>query len=140
VILLDASILSAAYRRNKRPAAPRAPVTVLGRMIRANFSLGVPGIVLQEVLAGVRSHSQFQQLKSHLAAFPLLLATEADHVEAARITQACLVHKVLCSAAEALIAAQAVAAEARLFTLDRAYSAIAQHAGFQLFDFHELSA
>src|SRR5882724_8494154 len=128
MILLETSILSLAYER--RETADPPPVAALRRMISENVSLAIPGIVWQELLAGVRSEPQFERLQTHLAAFPILLAGEKDHAAAARITQICRAKRIPCSAVQALIAAHAAERHAELFTLDRAFSPIARHAGF----------
>ena len=58
------------------------PVLALREMIRENVSLAIPGIALQELLTGVVSESQSEQLKTHLSAFEILLATERHHADA----------------------------------------------------------
>jgi len=95
VILLDTSLLILAYGRRGRNEAEPPPVTMLRRLIVSGASLGIPAIVLQEVLAGVRSQTHFEQLRSHLAAFRIVTATPEHHVEAARITAACTAKKSL---------------------------------------------
>lgn len=133
MILLETSLLELAYER--RAGADPSAVAVLRQMIRENVSLAIPGIVWQELLAGVRSESQFRQLEAHLAAFPLLLATQEHHAEAARTAAACAAKRIPCTAIEALIAAHAVQAKAPLFTLSRNYGAIARVSGVEIFDF-----
>ena len=64
MILLDTSVLVAAYRRKPPQAAIRRPRSALRRMIGAGMALGIPAIVLQEVLAGVRDKAQFYELHS----------------------------------------------------------------------------
>jgi predicted nucleic acid-binding protein len=70
-----------------------------------------------------------------LAAFPILVAGQEHHAEAAQIAQSCAVRRIECSAVEALIAAHAVESKAPLFTLDRAFGPIARLAGFKLFEY-----
>ncbi|HEV3416844.1 MAG TPA: PIN domain-containing protein [Pirellulales bacterium] len=132
MILLETSLLSLAYEKRSGPE-PR-PVAALRQMVRWNLSLAVPGIVWQELLAGVRSEEQRELLKTHLAAFPILLASEGDHVAAARIAHDCRAKRIACSAVEALIAAHAVSGKASLFTLNPAFAPIARVAAFELFD------
>jgi predicted nucleic acid-binding protein len=132
MILLETSLLSLAYGKRSGPD-PR-PVVALRQMVHENLALAVPGIVWQELLAGVRSEEQCELLKTHLAAFPILLASEKLHVAAARITHDCRAKGIACSAVEALIAAHAVNCKAALFTLNPAFSPIARQARFELFD------
>ena len=137
MILLETSLLTLAYE--KRSGHEPRPVAVLRRMVRENVSLAIPGIVWQELLAGVRSEGQFHLLQTHLAAFPILLAGERHHAEAARIARACLAKRIPCSAVEALISAHVADSQAPLFTLNRAFTSIAREAGFELFEYRELA-
>jgi predicted nucleic acid-binding protein len=134
MILLETSLLALAYEKRSAAADPR-PVAELRRMIRENVALGIPGIVWQELLSGVRSEGQFKQLRAHLAAFPILVAGQRHHAEAARIAQSCAAKRIECSPVEALIAAHAVESKAPLFTLNRAFAPIARYAGFKLFEY-----
>jgi predicted nucleic acid-binding protein len=133
MILLETSLLALAYE--KRSEADPRPVAALRRMIQENITLGIPGIVWQELLSGVRSEGQFKQLRAHLAAFPILVAGQQHHAEAARIAQACAARRIDCSPVEALIAAHAVESKAPLFTLNRVFAPIARLAGFKLFGY-----
>ena len=132
MILLDTSILSLAYRRQPRRAAVDPIVTHLRELIRHGSALGLPGIVLQEVLSGVRTLKQFDAVRGHLMSFQLCLASEDDHVRAAQIYNNCLGHGTTCSAIDALIAAQAIGFEAELFSSDRDFPLIAQHCDLAL--------
>jgi predicted nucleic acid-binding protein len=132
MILLETSLLALAYEKRSAAADPR-PVAALRRMIHENVALGIPGIVWQELLSDVCSEGQFKQLRAHLAAFPILLAGQQHHAEAARIALSCAAKRIECSPVEALIAAHAVESKAPLFTLNRAFGPIARYAGFKLF-------
>jgi predicted nucleic acid-binding protein len=136
MILLETSLLALAYE--KRSASDPRPVAALRRMIQENITLGIPGIVWQELLSGVRSEGHFKQLQAHLAAFPILVAGQQHHAAAARIAQTCAAKRIECSPVEALIAAHAVEGKARLFTLNQAFSPIARLAGFKLFEYGKL--
>lgn len=134
MILLDTSLLALAYEKRSVATDPR-PVAALRRMICENIALAIPGIVWQELLSAVRSERQFSQLRAHLAAFPILLAGQKHHAEAARIVQCCSAKRIECSSVAALIAAHAVESKAPLFTLNRAFVPIARQAGFKLFQY-----
>lgn len=133
MILLDASVLVAAYRRQPSDGKDSPAAKSLRRMIGSGIALGIPAIVLQEVLAGVRNKTQFQELHTHLTAFRILPATVEDHVEAAKILAACLAERVPCTPSAALVVAQAKHGSWRLCTLDRELAAIAKLGGIELF-------
>jgi predicted nucleic acid-binding protein len=135
VILLDASILSLAYERRSGDEPP--PVAALREMIRDNMTLAIPGIALQELLTGVVSESHTEQLKTHLSAFQILLATERHHADAAQLAQRCRTKHVDASAVEALIAAHALSAGGELFTVAENMEAVARAAGVRLFNYRK---
>ncbi len=135
MILLDASILAQAYRRRTGAAPPE--VEALSAMIRDNVPLSIPGIALQELLTGVISESQTGQLRAHLSAFPILLATERHHAEAARIAQRCRAKSIACSTTAALIAAHTLAIGGELFSVDAAVETVARRAGVRVFNYRK---
>jgi predicted nucleic acid-binding protein len=133
MILLDTSILSLAYRR-KYPTEAAKPLAVklLQRMIEDNEPLALPGIVLQEFLSGLREKNQFQQLQRMVESFPIILATQPHHLEAANIANICRHAGVITSATDCLIAAITIERQAQLFTTDQDFVHIASHCSLRL--------
>jgi predicted nucleic acid-binding protein len=132
VIVLDTSILSLAFRRRRREEDDSGPVAALRKLIAENVPVAVPGIVLQELLSGVRSREQFRRLRASMAGFPILLANESHHIRAARISNACRRRGVACSTTDALIAAISVESGGTLFTTDVDFQRIAPQCGLKL--------
>lgn len=59
MILIDTSALSRTFRR-KQPAAQELALRgAVERLLSGDLTLGLPGVVLQEVLSGIRSDKQF---------------------------------------------------------------------------------
>ena len=133
MILLDTSVLSLAFRRRRRGDTELPVVAALRRMVVEDAPMGVPGIVLQELLSGVRSEAEFTRLKAHMGAFPLVLAEHADHTLAARIANACIRKGVPTATVDCLIAALAVRRRASLLTTDEDFARMAPHCGLVLF-------
>jgi predicted nucleic acid-binding protein len=73
MIVLDTSILSLAFRRRQRTEPEPYPVAALRRMVVEDVPLAIPGIVLQELLSGVRSDRQFSRLRNLLEPFAILM-------------------------------------------------------------------
>ena len=97
--------------------------------------LGLPGIVLQEVLSGLASERAFLDLQAKLVgAFSILPATVEDHLEAARLKNVCIGKGVNVSGIDCLIAATAIAGGHELFTTDADFHAIRRHSSLKLFD------
>jgi predicted nucleic acid-binding protein len=127
VIVVDTSVWSRAFRRSPK-APPReigSAAVVLEELIHKHGPVALPGIVLQELLSGVRTERQFNQLRADLALFPVLVADEDDHVEAARIMNSCAQAGISVASIDALIAATAIGAEGELLTCDSDFQRIA---------------
>ena len=132
MILLDTSVLSLAFR-HRRQGQPEPPaVGAFRRMLIHDAPVAVPGIVLQELLSGLRGDAEFARLKTIMDGFPLVLAESADHVAAARIANTCARKGVSTSAVDCLIAALAVLRKAALFAMDEDFARMAPHCGLTL--------
>ena len=131
MIVLDTSVLSQAFRR-RRVAAEHPSATLLRQLIERDEPIAVPGVVLQELLSGVREDTEGRRLDRVLQPFPLLLASRDDHVAAAAIQTACRRHGLAASSIDCLIAAQTITSQAALFTLDADFRAIARHCALRL--------
>jgi predicted nucleic acid-binding protein len=133
VIVVDTSVWSLAFRRRARLGDEPKVVSLLRRMINDDQPLAKPGIVLQELLTGVRDVSQAMKLQGILDGFPLLLATKKHHVEAAKISTACRKGGVSAATVDCLIAAQCVCSDSPLLTTDEDFKQIARHVALKLF-------
>jgi len=131
VIVLDTSILSLAFRRS---TAASATARTLQRLIEDDEPLAVPGIVLQELLSGIREPAQCERLREILAGFPLLLASQAEHVSAARIAKDCRRAGIATATPDCLISALSIGRNARLMTTDRDFVHMAEHCELQLYE------
>ena len=134
MILLDTSVLSLVFRRPSN-GADSTVRRAYRRLIAEGAPVGVPGIVSQELLSGVRSPKQFDELLYVLVGFDILLASINHHVEAALIVNRCRKRGVACSAPDALIAALTMAANAELFTTDTDFHRIGRFESLKFFDF-----
>lgn len=133
MILLDTSVLSLAFRRRAGGEQEAQVAATLRRLVARDAPMGIPGIVLQELLSGVRTAQEFDRLKGLMGGFPLVMARREDHVTAAQIANACARKGVPISTVDCLIAALATSRKAALFTLDTDFSRMAPHCGLTLF-------
>lgn len=126
MIVLDTSVLSRVFRRRQHRlyAAEGTPLD-LERMIEEDWPLLVPGIVLQELLSGIRDAAEFDRLLAALEGFPVITATIADHLAAASLANSCRAKGIAASTIDCLIAAQTIGAGFSLFTLDQDFLRIA---------------
>lgn len=132
MILVDTCVWSLALRRAGPGRALGGAATTLRALIEASEPIAIPGMVLQELLSGVRERAQYQRLDRALAPFPLLLATRADHLLAADLSNTCRRAGITVSAPDCLIAAQAIENHAILLTTDIDFTRIAAHCNLRL--------
>ena len=135
MILFDTSILSRVFRRRRPGPQERKLRATFEALMQSDVSLGLPGIVLQEVLSGLPSEKAFRDLRAKLlGAFTILPASVDDHLEAARLKNLCTSKGVNVSGIDCLIAATAIAGGHELFTADEDFESIRRHANLRLFD------
>ena len=128
MILLDTSVLSRAFRRTRPGPLERRTRAVVERLLTADTGLGMPGLVLQEVLSGIRSEKQFADLERRLVhGFTIIHPTTTDHIEAARLRNQCLALGLNVSGPDCLIARLAMAGNHELFADDEDFHSIAKH-------------
>jgi predicted nucleic acid-binding protein len=132
MIILDTSALSMVFRRPRANVAPHPVVGLFRRLIDDDEDLRLPGVVLQEMLSGVRDDEAFVRLSEALSGFPLLLADEDTHLRAARIRNACRGAGIAAASFDCLIAAHTLVADAELLTLDDDFSHMAPVVGLRL--------
>jgi len=133
VIVLDTSVLSAALRRRKRGDVEEAVAARLGSLLRSEEQVSVPGIVLQELLSGTAEQKQGERVLAAIReSFPVMLATEGDHLKAADLSNLAARKGVTISTPDALMAAQAFNRRASLFTTDGDFPKLAALAGLKL--------
>ncbi len=133
MILLDTSILSLAFRRRSPQVAHRA-VAILERLIAEDRPMVVAGVVLQEILSGVRTSQEFDRLLGELEGFQVVTARIEDHLKAAEVANSCRRSGIASSAVDCLIAAQAINLGASLFTLDQDFGRMASCCELDLFE------
>jgi predicted nucleic acid-binding protein len=100
----------------------------------------LPGIVLHEVLSGIRSQRQFTDLTATLpAAFTVAPEGSPEHVEAARIKNVCLGKGPDVPGDDCLIVACAITGNHESFAIDENVEAIARLAPLRRFRGHDLA-
>ena len=131
---MDTSMLSRLFRRRRMGPAEQRLQEVVEQLMAGDAPLGLPGIVLQEVLSGVRTEKQFVALERRLlASFSIVNPGTRDHVEAARLRNTCLTAGLAASGPDCLIAVLATAGGHELFAMDDDFRAVARHAPLKLF-------
>ena len=140
MILLDTSVLSRVFRRRRQGSEEVSLSQAVHELLASEAALGVPGIVLQEVLSGIRSAQQFEDTKRRLiTSFAIVLPTVNNYVAAAKLKNECLAGGISLSGPDCLIAVLAMAGGHELFTLDSDFALIAGRAPLKLYSFDRRS-
>ncbi len=93
------------------------------------------GIVLQEVLSGIRSKRQFADLERRLlASFTVLNPSASDYIEAGKLRNKCLVSGLTASGPDCLSPTLAMVGPHELFAADEDFQCISKHSPLKLFD------
>ncbi len=86
-ILVDTSVWSLALRRD----APESDaVASLKQCIDRGDLLFTTGIIVQELLQGLRGPKQRERLVNRLSSFPVIVPDLSDHIEAAALQRTCM--------------------------------------------------
>lgn len=132
MIFVDTCVWSLAFRRSNSTIIAKE-VTQLQTLIIQDVPLAVAGIVLQELLSGLREETQFKRLQKLLTHFPIILATETHHILAADIANNCRKNGITTSATDCLIAAMCIINDAPLLTSDKDFTQMAVYCDLKLY-------
>ena len=118
-VLVDTSIWSLALRRRTRDlnVEERLLVRELAELVREGRA-AIIGLIRQELLSGIKTHAQFEELRKTLGAFRDEPVTTEDHEEAAKAGNLCRSKGITVSVVDALICAVAMRRGMALFTAD----------------------
>ncbi|MBI4687624.1 MAG: PIN domain-containing protein [Nitrospirae bacterium] len=129
-IIVDTSIWSLALRRHTPLSNPETEA--LRKLIEQGENIFLLGIILQEILQGVKEPAAFKRIKEHFDAFLLLEITREVYVRAAELRNHLSKNGIQASTVDALIAAVAISNECHLFTSDKDFTHIAKHSKLKL--------
>jgi predicted nucleic acid-binding protein len=130
-ILIDTSIWSLALRRQSGVVNPES--VMLRTLIEQGEDIHLLGIILQEVLQGIKNPKDFHVLKDYLDAFPFIKLAREDYIKAAELKNRFIKKGKQISTIDALIASASISYNCYLFTTDKDFKHIAQHSSLKLF-------
>jgi hypothetical protein len=123
-----------AFRRRSWPGGDiPGIVKLLQKLTREKHRVVVPGVVLQELLSGIKDPAQGERIKELMEGYPIVLATQEQHIEAANISNVCRKSGVSAATVDCLIAAQCIMLNGVLLTLDDDFKRISGCCGLRLY-------
>lgn len=120
MILVDTPVWSLALRRKSSDLSVLEShvVSVLRGLVQQH-RVRLLGPTRQEVLSGIREHSQFLRIREHLRDFPNVVVDESDYEQAAQASNRCRSAGVAASPVDILMCAVALRHDWEIFTSDR---------------------
>ena len=115
----------------QRPSAPHA--VHLARLIQDNNQAVMCGIVLQEILQGIRDGKSHALTRDLLLKLPYLETGKDVHLAASDLYRALRSKGITVPSTDAVIAALAMANRLPLYSKDEHFSVIALHSRLELF-------
>ena len=128
-ILVDTSVWSSALRRGDQN---RIRCVKELRSLIQDHRVQMIGPIRQEILSGIRSDSQFNNLKKRLESYTDLPIFTDDYVEAARYFNLCRSKGIQGSNTDFLICAVSVRNELPIYTIDKNFELFAKHTHIRL--------
>jgi predicted nucleic acid-binding protein len=128
-VIVDTSVWSSALRRGDQ--SHLSCVDELHRLIQ-DHHVQMLGPIRQEILSGIRSETQFNNLKKHLESFTDLSICTEDYVEAARYFNLCRSKGIQGSNTDFLICSVSVRKELPIYTTDKDFKLFAKHIPIRL--------
>lgn len=129
-ILVDTSVWSLALRR--KDVKQKSEVRKLEALIKNGEQIYILGIILQEILSGIKDERLFNKLADYLSAFPLIELTRKDYIKAAQLRNICMKKGISASTIDFLIASICIGKDMLLFSADSDFQHIARVSNLKL--------
>ena len=123
-LLVDTSVWSLALRRDAPP--PTSTVLYLRQALEGLATVLPTGIVLQELLQGVRGSKGREVIVARFATRPFVVPDREDHIDAAATHTACRRKGLQVVTIDVLLVQLCLRHDLTLLTADRDFAAIAE--------------
>ncbi|MDL5247574.1 PIN domain-containing protein [Leptospira weilii] len=115
-LLVDTSVWSEALRRKGKTL--KSEETFLYQIIQNEEDIFVTGIILQEILTGIKESKIFSEIEEQFKYFNFISPAEKDHIEAAKLRNSLSKKGIVLATIDALIAQIAISHNLVLATYD----------------------
>jgi len=90
------------------------------------------GIILQEILQGIKNRRQFKIIENYLSIFPILTPEREDYIISAEMKNYCMQQGIQAGTIDILIAEMSIRYNCSLLTADKDFTYIARCFNLQL--------
>ena len=125
-LIVDTSVWSYFLRR-RNPDKNNPYVNQLYYHLEKQDCIHLIGVILQELLSGIKFSKQFEVITHYLEPFPLITDTRAEYIEAARLKNICRKKGVHAGSIDFLITSICINLNFPLLTADIDFTNIAKH-------------
>jgi predicted nucleic acid-binding protein len=122
--IVDTSVWSLAFRRHRPSDA--SEVEKLKTLIEEGEDIYLLGMILMEVLQGIREKRRYHHLRETMAVFPILEPARDDYAFCAQIRDQCASRGIHASTIDFLIAGMCLRKDAWLLTADTDFRRIGE--------------
>lgn len=129
-LFVDTSVWSLALRRDRKTEGPE--VNRLRDALGGREAINTTGIVLQELLEGVRSPSYKKRIVEHITSLPMLVPTRNDHIKAVDLYNECRRRGIQPGTIDALLARLCISRDLVMLSTDRDFGLIAECSSLRL--------
>ena len=129
MVLVDTSIWIDFFQAPESRTA-----TELASLIKDHNRVALCGIVLQEILQGIRDRKSFELVRERLINFPFIETNRETWVMAATLYRELRAQGITLPSVDVMIAAIALQNNMALFSLDGHFEALAQSNGLRLYE------
>ena len=123
-LFVDTSVWSRALRRDE--LEPDDRVSRLARALDGGEPVFTTGLVMQELLQGMRGPKRFDALVERLSVLPFIIPDRRDHVDAAKLRNRCRRKGIQVGTIDALLAELCIRHELTMLTADEDFVRIAR--------------
>ncbi|PJZ43738.1 type II toxin-antitoxin system VapC family toxin [Leptospira brenneri] len=134
-LLIDTSVWSEALRRKNKSV--NSEDTFLFQIIKNEEEIFLTGIILQEILTGIKNQKLFDDINNHLRFFNFINPTNKDHVLAAQLRNDLAKKGLTVASIDVLIAQMAITHNLTLATYDSDFEKIAQNSKLKIINFEK---
>ncbi len=129
-VFVDTSVWSLALRRDRESDEPQ--VAFLRKLLASGSEVATTGLVLQELLQGMRGPRDRPSIIERFGALRLIVPQPEDHIEAAEVRNTCRRNGVQVGTIDALLAAICTGRDLLMLTTDEDFVHLGRHVPLQV--------